>query len=150
VINISIQERLIFLVGQTSGNTQTVNVYSNSGQATPTTDISDSKVKSTVETVAGTAISAATELGAGKTAGIAAGVTTGIFALGGGISNSKKIGQALKNTFSGNKLGGKATRSKLVEEDGKVASSSIVKEEREHVRGTKPGKNGNIPSEQDP
>ncbi len=66
-------------------------MYPNSGQAAPTTDISDSKVKSTVETAAGTAISAATGLGAGETAGIAAGVTTGILALGGEIFNRKKI-----------------------------------------------------------
>jgi hypothetical protein len=115
--------------GQTSGNIQTItnNIYPNSGQATTKTHISDSEVKSTVDTVAGTAISAATGLGAGETAGIAAGVTTVILALGGGIFNRKKLNQAFKNTFSGKKSGGKATSSRLLQEEGN------------YVRGTNPG-----------
>ena len=116
--------------GNTSGNTQTVNVYPSSGQAT--SEGSDSK-KSVVETAAGTAITAATGLSTAETAGIAAGVGGGVLALGGGLfAARKKLGQAIKSTFGGKKLGGNAGTSRLVRGDD------------EYVRGTRQGVNTDL------
>ena len=116
--------------GNTSGNTQTVNIYPSSGQ--PTTEVSDSK-KSVVETAAGTAITAATGLSTAETAGIAGGVSAGALILGGGIfAARKKLGQAIKSTFGGKKLGGNAGTSRLVRSD------------EEYVRGTRPGVNTDL------
>jgi hypothetical protein len=114
--------------GQTSGNTQTItnNIYPNSGQAAASTDTPDPK-KTVIETAAGTALSAATGYSAAETGGIAAGSAVGVGLIGGLIAGRKKLGQAIKNTFSGNKSGGTAT------------SSRLLKGEGDYVRGTKPG-----------
>ena len=112
--------------GQTSGNTQTVNIYPNNGQAAASTDTPDPK-KTVIETAAGTALSAATGYSAEATGGIAAGSAVGVGLIGGLIAGRKKLGQAIKNTFSGNKSGGTAT------------SSRLLKGEGDYVRGTKPG-----------
>jgi hypothetical protein len=140
--------------GNTSGNTQTVNIYPSSGQSTTTTpDTTDTK-KTAIDAAAGTALSAATGISAGEAAGIAGGVGAGVLAIGGGIfAGRKKLGEAIKKTFGGNKSGGTATRSRLINDDfvrGTKQGTNTDLQAPKLTKGSKAGKYENITAELDP